>query len=421
MHQSFTLSAWSILLLALLALAGLVWLMARSKRRAVIGLVLLVPALALVGVVVALHFRAGAREQGLRMTAHGDLRAVQQQEYHPRQANAWNASPLEGRADTYPSMQAAAEGLARRVVEEDGAFADGRSGRRVQVQLVTGRESGPQAMGAFERALAAALPEVFFVRGGAAGSAVPEDAVRVEIDLATSRDGGTYRLEGADPRATAVEDSQGLERGTVSATVFSAAASSTYQARWSQKLWVDDFGRFLDRLPPDMRGGWVVGRTRSFAGSESDALREAYEAAADELFVSVWPVAQRNSPGHVSSEGVRQDLRQRVRQAPYQRDVFVQRIQRPYGDVYRAAVLVDASPEHVEQLAMQYGGAVARVDQMRRSYWFGRIGSVAGVVLLIFLVYLGLNALTRGYYHRRLKITAIVVGAVLLLALLLVA
>ena len=58
--------------------------------------------------------------------------------------------------------------------------------------------------------------------------------------------------------------------------------------------------------------------------------------------------------------------------------------------------------------------------KIRRNTWASWIGSVIGIVVLIIVTYLFLNAVTKGYYNRTLKITLIVIGVVVIAALLLV-
>jgi hypothetical protein len=97
-------------------------------------------------------------------------------------------------------------------------------------------------------------------------------------------------------------------------------------------------------------------------------------------------------------------------------DRFVRRFDRPYGQVWHAAVLVDGSPQLLRDMADE-------VTNDRRAQRAGTIGNFvkgAGVLVVIGLLYLVVNAVTKGYFVRRLRAGALLLalGGIAVIALL---
>jgi hypothetical protein len=89
------------------------------------------------------------------------------------------------------------------------------------------------------------------------------------------------------------------------------------------------------------------------------------------------------------------------------RDEFVQRFERPYGIVYRKALLIDVSDDQITSLANQYATIAWANSRHLNQSW----ASLIGLVLLIVVVYLFLNAATKGYYVWSLRLGGIAMVA----------
>lgn len=76
--------------------------------------------------------------------------------------------------------------------------------------------------------------------------------------------------------------------------------------------------------------------------------------------------------------------------------------QKSYGEVYYAAVLVDASPGALDGLA----GKAMAAGRAVHTRTFAAAGSTAALLAVVVLVYVAANALTRGYYQWRLRLLA---------------
>ena len=107
------------------------------------------------------------------------------------------------------------------------------------------------------------------------------------------------------------------------------------------------------------------------------------------------------------------------------KDQFVQSFPRPYGHLWQQAVLVDASPTQVTNVANDLAWPIARERRawsVQRRAWFWSVGrrvmSVSAVMVAVLLAYVFANAATKGYYEWALRVAAVVlVGGGLLLVL----
>ena len=84
-------------------------------------------------------------------------------------------------------------------------------------------------------------------------------------------------------------------------------------------------------------------------------------------------------------------------------DRFTQSFDRPYGTVWREAVLVDASPKRVEEIARSLVQGVQSRVVHSRTTWL----SFFGLGGLVFGTYLFLNMATKGYYTWALRLAAL--------------
>ena len=89
-------------------------------------------------------------------------------------------------------------------------------------------------------------------------------------------------------------------------------------------------------------------------------------------------------------------------------DRFTQRFSGLAGPIWREAILVDTSEGKLSSLAQKKIG----VTRMKRQSWFRTGVTLVGMFLLICIVYMFLNAATRGYYSWALRIALIVLMCV---------
>lgn len=168
--------------------------------------------------------------------------------------------------------------------------------------------------------------------------------------------------------------------GSITGDLHCAAITSSGHAETSVKYvdkpWVEEFSTFASNYP----SRFVAGYSTSLGSSESEARQEALHDAADKL-------RRYNLTDLAMLENVACDQ-------------FVQRLSRPYGDVWRVAMLYD-----VPSLVMKDANAHATKVEVRQSH--RRL-----LVLLFFqtIVICGvLNMVTYGYYRMQISVGWVVV------------
>jgi hypothetical protein len=169
-------------------------------------------------------------------------------------------------------------------------------------------------------------------------------------------------------------------------------------ARFIEKPWADDWTGFLADSVPGQN--WL--RFESTAPATSP--QEAHELAIEQAVQALVPMVRASSaPGRVD---VVQEVRRQLLLGQLVTDRFIRRVDRPYGQLYMAMLLIDGSADAVQSL----GHEVAEVRAVQRQAALGTAGSLAGLMGVIGLLYLGLNAATKGYYRPQLM--AVAVGAI---------
>ncbi len=189
-------------------------------------------------------------------------------------------------------------------------------------------------------------------------------------------------------QAQAVE----LERaGSLRVGLTSSVTNGSVLTEWVDKPWIEDLPAYRSSLAAlGERGDLLVGYSSGLAATPADAQREAMASAAEVLRTEL---AKRVPGAALPDPAALEVSAQRAT-----RDMFVQQLRRPYGDVYRAAVLVDLS---TDALASQ------RLDNVK-----GTLARAVGLLLLTVLVYLFLNAATKGYYVWSVRLVAVAVAVV---------
>jgi hypothetical protein len=152
--------------------------------------------------------------------------------------------------------------------------------------------------------------------------------------------------------------------------------------------WADDPAAYLSS--PAGRYA-TIGQSHGPCLSAAEAEAQAMDDAAKQL---VYPRVS------VRAGRSREALMESVRNAMLVRDRSVKVVHKPYGDIWSAAVLVDASPAQISQQMTLL--ALEQKEQRRR-----RAAGAAGIIIVVGLAYLVANAVTRGYFRRRLRFLAV--------------
>jgi hypothetical protein len=191
--------------------------------------------------------------------------------------------------------------------------------------------------------------------------------------------------------------------GLSSLIVVVAALLSTSATR-AATAWADDPAAYLSS--PAGRHA-TIGRSHGPCLSAAEAQAQAIEDAARQL------VDARFGRSRVMHrDALVQSMRSTLSDGRYVSSRAVKSIHKPYGELWSAAVLIDAPPTAVSQEMARW--ANERDVERRR-----RVGGTVGIMLIVGLAYLVVNAVTRGYFRRRLcclAVFACVVPALLIWA-----
>ncbi len=297
---------------------------------------------------------------------------------------AWhNASEYFLRANIYPSPRSAARGLGAAVAD-----ALGRSTDDDRSSPTTLRLDGTVSPALLD-AVACGLQRV-------------RPSLRVERSEAT--DASLLRV-----RRVAGDGATRLEGRLV------GDREKTVEVPYVDKPWVDSFETFA-AAHPEKR--WAVARSPRPATAADEAVRLARRQAVEKL---VGWIRETSDGGPIPLPWVGGDplsdaVRAALRRGDYVADRFVQRFDRPTGDVYRAAWLLRLARDRADATL-----AAAHADR-RRTLW-SLAGQAGGLLLLVAVLAAGhvaIDTWTLGYYTLRLRLAsgmALLLGATLVLGL----
>jgi len=265
---------------------------------------------------------------------------------------------------------------------------------------------------------------------GLAGD-LASDAIGEAVRGCEARVGRVVRLEGSPSTQPAVvlsvavvaEGSYGVNgvsgrNGTVTALLRGPGGEASRSAEFDEKVWNDDFARFVNRNP---EGRWYLAQSRSPATTVREAEELAFEDAARQLLPYFRSEVHTRCRLEATDAVLMEVILAALRRGLLIHDRFVQRMDRPYGQVWREMLLVNAQQKDVLH-SIGLGSALFERSPAAEAWHKARVTrfSAVGMAVLIVAVYLFLNAATKGYYAWSLRIAAAVLalaGVALVLAL----
>lgn len=325
------------------------------------------------------------------------------------------AGPLERaekfRPDVYPGKIQAVDGAARRVV--DALNASIEFTERGSTIAIAHNAMCAEANDTIVTVLMEHFPAAEVL---CAGSARPES-----ID--------TKKLVMIEPGATEEQDTitepskRVRIKGTVTLQVKGGGVDRAFTTKFIEKPWAADFKAWAADRP----NRFYLGQSTKLHSSEADALKAAREQAAKTMYEPLKDEmnarnAKRSDRIMVTESFMRQQLESLFRQGKHVEDTFVQCLAGPSGEVWRASILVNASPGSIDSMVAHMGNA-ARASvaaqraagdaaRARRSEQARGFGSVAAFCAVIVMLYLLVNSLTKGYFVWRLRAAALLLGIV---------
>ena len=179
--------------------------------------------------------------------------------------------------------------------------------------------------------------------------------------------------------------------------ICSLAACGTALAAESDasKLWASDLPAFLNDRP----GNWIVARSEKPALSAQEAESLARRDAAH----AIAPLLRAQTTGPIDETRIEAALQR----DHWIADRLIEKSARPYGTIWSAAILVDASPAKIDSLVHQLEA------QARRQHARQVAGAFAIMIItaLVGSVYCLTNWLTRGFFRGRLAIVSFLIIA----------
>ncbi len=182
------------------------------------------------------------------------------------------------------------------------------------------------------------------------------------------------------------------------------------KAMVDEKPWLEDLAGFQSANP---NGRFAVSRSHSSATDEKTAELEAVADACRQVARVLWEMNPKRR--NLLSGDLTVNLTDIENQGMIL-DRFSQQLYGMAGPICRQALLIDLSPNKIQPLA---NAKFARVAEQQRT-WARILLSFVGMSAVILLVYVFLNAATRGYYVWSLRIAAILllgVGVAIVLSL----
>lgn len=197
--------------------------------------------------------------------------------------------------------------------------------------------------------------------------------------------------------------------GSIALRVQAPSGPFSISTRFADTPWLIDRTGFARQYA---NGDWLVAYSDGTHTTHEGAREDALHAATEVLLplararVSQLPASDQNRFAQQMDKDPNW-LRSRVSDELVSRnlvtDRFAQRFDRSYGTVWREAVLIDAAPTRVEEIARSLVQGVDAKVTYHRNTWFSFI-ALAG---LIFGTYLFLNMATKGYYAWMLRLAAL--------------
>jgi hypothetical protein len=208
------------------------------------------------------------------------------------------------------------------------------------------------------------------------------------------------------------------QTGSATLTLIGPEMSLVHQARIDAPQWVTDFSAF-SRLNPASQAVWLRSRSSSACTSAESARNEAILASVDEIL----PIVRKQLADAQSPIGINVANDERIRNqlqafllanSGLLADTYTQMIDRPYGaTIYRTQVLIDASPDKLAPLVEQLSG------RTQFGSWSQFLVSLTMLAVALTIIYLFLNAATKGYYTGTIRIAVLLLGTIVAVILLL--
>ena len=318
---------------------------------------------------------------------------------------AWSSADLgDFQANLYPGLIECMEPLARKIgdaVENEGLIPTTDAGQETEQLVFTVhaedslRSESPQCLDQFINGLAERFPGAQVLTSETKHGAPSTKPKKHELflSLSASVQSGKIALPPVVTSNRRVFHSLPSSSGKVKCQAVGSDRKANATATFIQKTWVNQFDQLVSAIPQKQ---FVVGYSQELSSSEPLARQSAMENAQSQIRVHA------NTHGGINT----------LIDVTHVVDRFAQKLTRPYGDVWREAVLIDVTGEAMRGTIEVAEARAARDSSIKKG------GALLAVLLLLAIIavcFIG-NAVTQGYYRRPLNWGASAVGALIVFA-----
>ncbi len=216
-------------------------------------------------------------------------------------------------------------------------------------------------------------------------------------------DGNTVivKLEKAQIKNSSLEIANNVQvncrSGTLVAQISGSGGRLTKTVDFAEKSWLENFSDLLNK---NQDVNLIIARSRESCTNQAQAYQQAVDDACQKITSIFKELASRSLPLLEDFKITASDILNNSLII----DKFTQSLQTSSGPVYRQALLVDISPKKINQLKLHKKMQLGSMRASLLRHFF----SIGGLVILIAVLYLFLDAATRGYYSLALKVAALV-------------
>ena len=229
--------------------------------------------------------------------------------------------------------------------------------------------------------------------------AVQPDQVGIRIDIVKVQTYAAPWLGGSNDE---------MVSGTIQACALTGSRQASMSAEFVEKPWVEDLSGFLNARPSSR---FIIAKSSESCMTEAEANNQAIQSACTQVAEMLGQVSLRRSGIPITFAKPVDSAD--ILEGGFILDRFVQNFQGTAGKIWRQALLVDVSAEKLKNLAERK----AIIAQVRKRTFAGMLFSIAGLVVLITVVYAFLNAATKGYYAWALRIAGVIFALVVIILL----
>jgi hypothetical protein len=295
--------------------------------------------------------------------------------------------------DVYSSLSRAAYGLGRQIQE---TIQEALWKTPEEILIVETPSLDKSVLNEFREGLKSQYEEANIYFGPLPANPVPSGTIRIMV----SRSANTRHevIRAADSDSVEQRFLSG-DAGKVEAEVETEKGKYYKSVSFDYRPWLWDFNSFTSQVIPS---GWMVFLSDQTAAGRQEARDQAVGKAIEMITTQIRNANPSSATfAHVTPEDLLQN--------GFFADEYSQQLAGLAGPIWRHAILLDVSPDRLTTLSSEK----IKIDRQVRMTWAKTLGSLAGMIVLVCVVYAIANAATKGYYSAVLAVTAVLAAVIL--------